>query len=494
MFLTSTLKDEKKTFKLLLILSLLINLIFFLIIYDVPWFGDDYYLVFFSKLFNLINNYNFTIDDGSIVAGEANARFVPLYSFIYQVLPANFEIFHFIVVALNFISSLIFFKISKNLTKNIKISFLASLLFSIHYSITIKALTWIAFCGHIFNCFFGLLSIYFFLIYLDKNKLIYLILFIFLSTIGMSIMETGLVYPILLFSIVYLFKSKKIYKLSLSVIPILVYFLISFIFLDNSAFDFVKKRTSEGISEKTYTLIEKNKHKGINDELYWYRSTYAPRDFKGYSLRLIDNFFNSINVASLEKSIIVLDQNKTIKKYIKEKVEIFISLFFTLITIYLFYLFKILKKTLNKKLYIDFFIIYLGMLFLYSIVFHRKDLAIALSFPSVLLISILYFDLIKYKCKKLATLTILIFVLPSLIYSVTMFEYIANLGSLKNFKSNFLIYNSQISKNIQKIEKEIVLKEGFKYFYFYQNYDREKKYLKKYKGLTFVEFRNTFER
>ena len=138
--------------------------------------------------------------------------------------------------------------------------------------------------------------------------------------------------------------------------------------------------------------------------------------------------------------------------------------------------------------------IYLALLIIYSVVFYRRDLAIALSFPSVLLISILYFDLIKHNYKKLAILTISTFVLPSLIYSMTMFEYIANLGSLKNFKNYYQTYNLQINKKIEDIEKEIFLKPEFKYFYFYRNYDQQKKYLEKYKGLSFVDFRNTFER
>ena len=231
-------QNEKKIFNFYVLTSFIISLIFYFQTYDFPWTGDDFYLIFLQKLFNLINNNSFFIDDGSYVAGLEYARFVPLYGIIYQFLTPNYSFFNLLVISLHFLNSIIFFLISIKLFKNNFVSFLSSFLFLIHYSITIKALTWAAFCGHIFNCFFGLISIYFFLKYLEYRKIHLIIISTIFATLGPMIMESGLIYPILNFLFIYFFKSRKISDLTLSIFPIFLYFFISFFLFQNSAFNF----------------------------------------------------------------------------------------------------------------------------------------------------------------------------------------------------------------------------------------------------------------
>ena len=62
-------QNEKKIFNFYVLTSFIISLIFYFQTYDFPWTGDDFYLIFLQKLFNLINNNSFFIDDGSYVAG-----------------------------------------------------------------------------------------------------------------------------------------------------------------------------------------------------------------------------------------------------------------------------------------------------------------------------------------------------------------------------------------------------------------------------------------
>ena len=212
--------SEKKVFNYFILLSLIISSIFFFLTFNFPWTGDDFYLIYLQKLFNLINNNSFFIDDGSYVAGKEYARFVPLYGLIYQFLTPNFTFFNLLVVTLHFLNSIIFFLINFKLFKNNFVSFISSFLFLIHYSITIKALTWAAFSGHIFNCFFGLISIYYFLKFLEEKRLIYVIISTIFSVSGAIVMESGLIYPILNFLFVYFFKSKKISDLLISLLPI----------------------------------------------------------------------------------------------------------------------------------------------------------------------------------------------------------------------------------------------------------------------------------
>ena len=85
----------------------------------------------------------------------------------------------------------------------------------------------------------------------------------------------------------------------------------------------------------TYSKILNIKDNG----LYFYRSTYAPRDLKGYSIRIIDNIIGSLNQSAYEKVLKFYDSDNHLKKYIKEK---FINnIFFYSVALYIhFFYFK----------------------------------------------------------------------------------------------------------------------------------------------------------
>lgn len=478
-------QNEKKIFNFYVLTSFIISLIFYFQTYDFPWTGDDFYLIFLQKLFNLINNNSFFIDDGSYVAGLEYARFVPLYGIIYQFLTPNYSFFNLLVISLHFLNSIIFFLISIKLFKNNFVSFLSSFLFLIHYSITIKALTWAAFCGHIFNCFFGLISIYFFLKYLEYRKIHLIIISTIFATLGPMIMESGLIYPILNFLFIYFFKSRKISDLTLSIFPIFLYFFISFFLFQNSAFNFFFNRAIKENSHNEFVI----KQKEVLNTIYFYRSTYSPRNAKGYAIRIVDNILNSINISSLEHTILSNKDNNLQKNFIKKNYKILIILFMFLFLSFIFLLFLILRKSKFLKKYIKLIFIYLVILFIYSILFHRKDLSIALSFPTTLIIAIACYDLIKVNYKKLAILIISIFTIPSLIYFYTKFDIIEDLGSWKQKKEIYNLYQNEILKDANIVNFDLY-GSNLTYFYYYNNYEKYKNYLKKYENLSFKEFRN----
>ena len=478
-------EDEKKVFYSFIFLSFITSSIFYYLTYNFPWTGDDFYLIYLQKLFNLINDKSFFIDDGSYVAGMEYARFVPLYGLIYQFLTPNFIFFNFLIVLVQFFNSLIFFLIAQKLFKNNFVSFLSAILFLIHYSITIKALTWAAFCGHILNCFFGLISIYYFLKFLEFRKLIFIIISTSFSTVGPMIMESGLIYPILNFSFIYFYKSRKISDLVLTLLPIFFYFLISFVLFQNSAYNFFFNRAVKKIPTNEMVI----KHKEIFNTLYFYRSTYSPRDIKGYAIRVVDNFLNSINISSLEHTLLSNKKNSP-KKFLKKNYKKFLILAMILFIIFIFILFLILKKTQFKEKYLSLAFIYLGMLFFYSIIFHRKDLSIALSFPSSLIIANICYDLIRMNYQKLSFFIISIFVIPSLIYFYTKFEVIEDLGSWSQKKETYDKYQKEILKDANLVDFDSYGSD-LTYFYYYNNYKKYKNYLeKKYKNLSFVKFRD----
>ena len=71
-------------------------------------------------------------------------RFIPLYWFITQFIPNNYLIWHTVVVFFTFFILVIYFLTIK-LTKNLSISFLTSIIYTLNYSISIKALSWAVF-------------------------------------------------------------------------------------------------------------------------------------------------------------------------------------------------------------------------------------------------------------------------------------------------------------------------------------------------------------
>ena len=127
-----------KHFGFALILNFFISLVFLILTKDNVWISDDYPYIFGTKLFNLINNQNFFVFE---FIGNPD-RFTPLFWFIVQFIPENFILWHLIVVFVFFLTSLLIFLISKKITKNNNISILTSVLFSLNFSISTKALSW----------------------------------------------------------------------------------------------------------------------------------------------------------------------------------------------------------------------------------------------------------------------------------------------------------------------------------------------------------------
>ena len=164
------LKEHKILLKEFLICSMLVgtlNIIFFLLTKETGWFSDDYYLVFSTKLFNLINEQTFFIKDALTFS---ETRFVPFYYLIFQLFPDDYISFHGTVIFFFFLSSLMVFALTKKITNSTNVSLLTSILYTIHYGINIKSLSWICFGGHIINSALGFLSVYLFILFLERKK------------------------------------------------------------------------------------------------------------------------------------------------------------------------------------------------------------------------------------------------------------------------------------------------------------------------------------
>ena len=189
----------------------LINLIFIYLTKENIWISDDYQYIFGTKIYNLINEQKFYL-----FSTQEN-RFIPLYWFITQFIPTNYILWHLIVILFYFLSSITVYFLAINLTKNPTISFFTSIFYTLNYSISIKALSWAVFFGHIFNAFFGFLSILIFLkLYEKKKKTFFVFFYIIINVLNFLITEGALVYPIislLIYLTLYRFNLKGIFFL-----------------------------------------------------------------------------------------------------------------------------------------------------------------------------------------------------------------------------------------------------------------------------------------
>ena len=153
-------------------------------------------------------------------------------------------------------------------------------------------------------------------------------------------METGLIYPLLTLVIVYLFERNNLLKKSIIILAPLIFYVFIVLLNTGKVLPFFFDR----FDNQTFN-IDKNKFsKEIDEDLYHYRSTYAPRDLKGYSLRSFDNLILSMNISSIEDTIKFYDKDNNLKNSLK-KITYYNYFYFIFIDIYFFYT----KKYQNQK-------------------------------------------------------------------------------------------------------------------------------------------------
>ena len=477
----------KKIFNCSLFVAL-INLIFFLITKDIGWMSDGYTEVFSNKLFNLINEQSFFIKDAFFFS---EGRFRPFFYLSFQLLPDDPVIFHGVTLIFFFFSSIFVFLLAHKISNSSNIAFLTSIFYTIHYSINIKALSWNVFNSHIINAFFGFLALYLFILFLEKKKIkiLYLLFFISFSLIGALISESGLIYPLIASAFIIIFKRKNlILNLLLSFLPIIFYVLL--VFLTSGKFlPILTERMQSERSEYYSKILNENNE----NELFFYRSTYAPRNFKGYTLRIFDNLLSSVNVSVLEKTIKFHDKNEYLKNFIKKNLIMFSVFFILFLVLFIFFIFKKINKIESKNTLLKVFCFYLIIFLIYTLIFFRKDLNIALSFPSTLILSIIIVDLYKKNEKIISTIIFLLFITPSLLYTSTSFQYFSNEHGPREsgYKSTKEYFNLSDSN---KLDVSIEEYEGYRFFFYYQNYKMYEDYLKKFRGISYKNFMKEINR
>ena len=472
-------------FLYLYLILFLINFVFFILTKDNSWVSDDYAFIFGAKLYNLIQDKIFFIE-------TVPTRFIPLFFLINQFIPESYSTWHFIVVMFYFFTSIVLFKITLKLFNNPIFAALTSILFSINYSISLDSLSWGVYYSHIFNVFFGLLSLYILIFFIaEKNKrkktlLIFSYLTILLLSISLS--EGSLIYILInLFVYMFFYFLKKNYlqnffNIFIIIFPLLFFFIINLIFFSHPL-KILSDRVNLDYESKYGNIYNKDN----NSEIYFYKSTYAPRNAKGYFFKLTDNILKSVNLSQLENIIKNYEYMQFIKIFLKNNYYKIISIFFIISIIFSSYLAIFLKEKKALKNYKFFLLFYLFVLIIYTFIYARTNLSIALSVTSALLISKIIIDFWNYKKKYISTFILIIFLTPSILNGFTKFNISGDFNAKNNFKKF-----KEINTSTENKDKSILNQDNrYKFYYFYKNFNENKSMLKKkFKDHTYIEFQN----
>ena len=271
-----------------------------------------------------------------------------------------------------------------------------------------------------------------------------------------------------LFSIVYLFIFPFFFQL-------LIYLFFSF--LDSGK---LAPILQERLDTKKDTYYQKLFNYNDENKIYFYRSTYAPRDFQGYSLRLIENLAGTFNLSLLENNIKSLDKNNLIKSNIKENFLTLAIIFTLSLIIFLFYLARKIRFKKNISEYYFFIALFVTTLLIYNFIYFRKDINLALAFSGSLLLAKILVDLLRYKKKFLFYFLLSIYSFPTIISFIFGFNYYGdfNKAYIQDLSKKY-VRNLSVKKN-----ENILLQKDpdFKYFYFYNNFELYKNDLKIYEN------------
>lgn len=169
----------------------------------------------------------FTDADGFFYRPGTKLYFLFMHSFFWL----NQNMYHFVSILLHFLVSALVFIILKRILKNYALSAVSSILFLIlsgHH----EAIFWISSTGFLFNAFFALLSLLFFIYWKKNKKNIYLLISVVAIFLSLLFHELGVIAPLLIilydsvfgekFTLNNLYKKSYYYILAFPIIPYLI--------------------------------------------------------------------------------------------------------------------------------------------------------------------------------------------------------------------------------------------------------------------------------
>ena len=457
-------------------------LIFLILTFHNPYYSDDYQTIIGLKLYNLIQQQSyFSLFD--VFTLRSDGHLVPILYYVNQFLPENEYVLHFLIVFSFYLSILIFYKILLLLKLPNNQAIMSCIIYSFFYIFTIKPLVWNVFHSHITNSLTGLLSIFFIMNFISSKKILFLIFYIFFSILTVFNSESGLIYPVISFFLILLFyKSKNIFIYLLILLPNFLYFYLSYIFSSKSNFPTIfESRILKNIGD---FFVFPDFDKSLKSLILEYRSRKSPNNFFGYIIIFLDNILNFLNLTTYEY----------IFRYFKSSLLKILTLIafiinFILISIYLTKFF-IRREIIKNKIFLKYFFLFLICLFIYSFLFHRKDICIGLALFSSVIYSFV-FEYIKshYSIKK-SFFFIGVLLFPSFMYALTGFEEVYEMRSRTFIKEMHEVHYQNL--NSTSINKKMIYYSDFISLYCLRNFSKYKENLMTFKNLSLYEFEIEF--
>lgn len=161
----------------------------------------------------------FTDANGFFYRPGTKVYFLLMYSGFWL----NQTLYHMVSVFLHFIVAMLLFLIAKKVLRDSFISALSAFLFLI-LSGYFEAVFWISSTGFLFNAVFALLSLLFFILWKEKNKIVYFIFCLFSIIFSLLFHELGVITPLFIILYEYVTEEKFIFRIAFRG----VYYLILF--------------------------------------------------------------------------------------------------------------------------------------------------------------------------------------------------------------------------------------------------------------------------
>ena len=174
-YLKKIIENKNSSILLVIVTNFLILSTFFFLTLNKSFFGDDWSQIISLKLYHLIHGH---IVWSAIFNELHGYHYAPVWRIVNTFFSDDSLVFHLQIIICLFISSIIVFFITYEITKDNLLSVLASFFFCLNFSTHINSLSWSVLHAPITNSVTGFLSVYFFLLWRIKKKiLIFLIYF-----------------------------------------------------------------------------------------------------------------------------------------------------------------------------------------------------------------------------------------------------------------------------------------------------------------------------
>ena len=131
-----------------------------------------------------------------------------LYFLLYKIFAFDFTGYHLVSLAFHTANTVLVFSLAKSLTKNIDMSFCIALIFATNFA-PFEAIFWISGMTDLEVAFFYLLTIFFFLNYLNSRKKVSLIASLLSYALSLLSKESAVTLPVILFFIYFFFPDKN---------------------------------------------------------------------------------------------------------------------------------------------------------------------------------------------------------------------------------------------------------------------------------------------